>query len=1140
MRFIAKLLLLCVGLFSILPQEIKGMKRQHEDEITLAEPEEGPEEKKPKSANNTQALCLAIQRNDFREVTRLLDNGEDVNVHDVKGVSPLGYALEKGSMQIVEKIWGLIDLEASKQAAFIYACAIGREDVVRFISSIHPSFINTRTKAPFLKALGHHDASAAASFNNALLTPLIAATYFGRTNVVEILLKFKPDLHIESSGKTALWHAIEKEHGKIIELLLEAGAFDKNTLTIAHPLRLAATKGNVAVVKALLKAKPLAMTADANNDLIILALEFGHQELVDFLIDRELNSITIERCDRILEWLIRHNDVALHPKIKDLYKDKKHLEDVLFKAALQAKNYALLAEILAHSPARINQPIDASKETPLGYACVAGNLELVTFLCGQGADVRVLSADPLLENRLATPLLAACLRNLFPIAELLIKNGVDLNHRMPDGNRAIDVCGMRGLAQACTFLITKGADVRGMPECNAAIQDLCNNARVSLIRELLNAGGANDRTSIETLAKYFDPEQLDVILFIGALQTAQFPLLQEIMARGRIDLNEPFIADGPLTRTPLGFACARGNQMLAGFLLDHGASLNTESPDELGAMPVVPLVVALLHGQFVLAEYLLERGASLNNVDSHGCPPLRHAIRVQHNAAIEFLVSHGAHFHSMLYCIRYLPVVKKVHDECVKSFVDACNRGDSTRILSFLERGMNVRMVVGQEKSPLVCALASGSVDSVRLLMEKGGGFLALTEEKNPAGLLLSLSDPLFEIFMTCHSLKNFLPYLLLKASLTGNQEKIERLLKAGMNVNTKENNTGFTPLILAARSGHRACVELLIKHNADVLCKDQEGKNAMAHAANDEIARLIENSEAFKEHLMDRFLIECVKEETFIPPFDNIHIQDGKGKSLLRHAVEREKMKALQYLLKNKIKVNLADYEGVTPLMCAASLGDLDSVNLLCAANAAIPLQDKNKRSAVGYASRNGHCLVAERLLNLCHPDSFEALINEAVTQAIAYDQQEMIKRLLVLNGDTQAMAPIILRAICEAANKRILDTVLTVPIHDHILLKQLDLLLTKGEFALAASIIKKLRGVVPPNVMLKQHSELKQKLGACFVRQLSQGINGTPGNVLLAFKRFSETVHLLNFCKINALAAYSCRPDKIRGGLCCTVCSF
>jgi ankyrin repeat protein len=71
----------------------------------------------------------------------------------------------------------------------------------------------------------------------------------------------------------------------------------------------------------------------------------------------------------------------------------------------------------------------------------------------------------------------------------------------------------------------------------------------------------------------------------------------------------------------------------------------------------------------------------------------------------------------------------------------------------------------------------------------------------------------------------------LLTASLHGKKDIVEQLLLFGANINVHYDDTGETPLILAARRGHTEIVQLLIQRGADLKQEDHDKKNALDYA---------------------------------------------------------------------------------------------------------------------------------------------------------------------------------------------------------------------------------------------------------------------------------------------------------------------
>ncbi|MFC2159835.1 ankyrin repeat domain-containing protein [Actinomycetota bacterium] len=95
-------------------------------------------------------------------------------------------------------------------------------------------------------------------------------------------------------------------------------------------------------------------------------------------------------------------------------------------------------------------------------------------------------------------------------------------------------------------------------------------------------------------------------------------------------------------------------------------------------------------------------------------------------------------------------------------------------------------------------------------------------------------------------------PEALLEACLQGDLEEVERLLVQGVAVNVID-DSGTTPLMLAAASGYTEIAELLINKGADVYAKDNVDRTALMWAelmSNTEIIELLKASGATVEEL--------------------------------------------------------------------------------------------------------------------------------------------------------------------------------------------------------------------------------------------------------------------------------------------------
>nr|7B6W_AAA Chain AAA, Alpha-1B adrenergic receptor,alpha1B adrenergic receptor,Alpha-1B adrenergic receptor,alpha1B adrenergic receptor,Alpha-1B adrenergic receptor,alpha1B adrenergic receptor,Alpha-1B adrenergic receptor,alpha1B adrenergic receptor [Homo sapiens] len=148
----------------------------------------------------------------------------------------------------------------------------------------------------------------------------------------------------------------------------------------------------------------------------------------------------------------------------------------------------------------------------------------------------------------------------------------------------------------------------------------------------------------------------------------------------------------------------------------------------------------------------------------------------------------------------------------------------------------------------------------------------------------------------------------LLEAARKGQDDEVRILLANGADVNTAD-ETGFTPLHLAAWEGHLGIVEVLLKNGADVNANDERGHTPL-HLA------------AYTGHL-----------------------------------------EIVEVLLKNGAGVNATDVIGTAPLHLAAMWGHLEIVEVLLKNGADVNAQDKFGKTPFDLAIDNGNEDIAEVL---------------------------------------------------------------------------------------------------------------------------------------------------------------------------------
>jgi len=209
--------------------------------------------------------------------------------------------------------------------------------------------------------------------------------------------------------------------------------------------------------------------------------------------------------------------------------------------------------------------------------------------------------------------------------------------------------------------------------------------------------------------------------------------------------------------------------------------------------------------------------------------------------------------------------------------------------------------------TPLMAALRAGSIDSARLLIERGADVHA--------------QDSVGRTPMTI--------------AITYNPHEISLLLASGVDIN--EQTRFGTPLLTAARyqwlypepgpgwgpgvffisvhikEEHNA-VRILLEKGADPNARDSEGRNALM------VMSLEKRSEDAAELIA----------ETLLNAGCDINAADDKGRTPLIYAVIYQRPAAVKMLLKRGANINAKDHDGLSALDWAKKSGNEEIIRLL------------------------------------------------------------------------------------------------------------------------------------------------------------------------------------------------------------------
>lgn len=287
-------------------------------------------------------------------------------------------------------------------------------------------------------------------------------------------------------------------------------------------------------------------------------------------------------------------------------------------------------------------------------------------------------------------------------------------------------------------------------------------------------------------------------------------------------LAEDYFSD---TMTPLMFAAndRRAGVDMLELLVKHGADIHATS----SKTSETPLMFAAKCGDIAKAKYLLDLGADPNPRTTYGLSALIRAVSSPKESRYEMvrlMLDAGAKLNKET---RYGET----------ALGDAVVLGDFETLRLLIEHG--AEPPVNFQWTPLKQAVALGSMDEVRAELQKPPTLTDRSEWLDGAWeLAMVVGDvPKAELFLQHGAAIDDMD--LMEAVHADNPEMVRWLLGHGCDANYLDDFFQL-PLHQAAYWGSTECVRVLLETGADVHAQDHVQAQAINHASNPEIAKLL------------------------------------------------------------------------------------------------------------------------------------------------------------------------------------------------------------------------------------------------------------------------------------------------------------
>ena len=595
---------------------------------------------------------------------------------------------------------------------------------------------------------------------------------------------------------------------------------------------------------------------------------------------------------------------------------------VLLRDALENR-HTEVATLLLLNGCKVNSKNKNPSDTPLHFAAINGDIEIVRSLLSRGAKINA-------KNRYGdTPLHDAVLSNKIGVVELLINHGADVNAGNSKNMTPLHVAIENDAGKIVELLLIRSASVHAEGQYGTPLHLAAERGYSRIVEHLIKYGARvnstgtavySEDTPLQLAVRRGHSEVVKLLLERGANVDAQSKggntvlhcavengdsvIIEHILKR-RPDVNN---GSNKCALNAAVLGCGRQYSKIVKSLLEHGFTVVPEDRNDCNL-----LHAAVEKGCLTIVEKLLKYGTDVN-ISICSTSPLHVATKSKQGEVAELLVSYGADLNP--------------RDEAGNTpiFYAAVNR-DLEMVKLLLSNKANVK----DSPQVLNTAVQQNRRDIVEVLLRHGADVNASTKYGVTA------------LHYTVLDKNGTVSRSFLDKDPDTKGEIVRLLLSGGANVNARAQN-GIMTLHAAVRKGFLRVVDALLEYDADVNCAYENEKMPLYYSAE-------KGNKVISKMLLDKGA--------------NVNARQKDGRTALHVAIQHGHKEVVELLLKYGARVDSETKNWATPLHCAARNGCADIVKVLLKFGADIDSKDERGETALHVASDTGKIQVVIILLD-------------------------------------------------------------------------------------------------------------------------------------------------------------------------------